>query len=334
MKSKILVYGANGYMGKLFTKIALSQNLPLVLAARKDFITAIEKRIFSLENIPAIVEQLYDVCLVVNLAGPFQATNKPIIKACLQSKTHYIDIAGEVAELETTYAFNEAAIIAGIMLMPGAGFGVVPTDIAASLAAQKIENPTHLTIAYATQGGASRGTLKTVLKDINKPGVQLVNGKFTEAMPATSSFTFEHGSKKIKTVYNPWRADLFTARLTTKIQNISTYANFPGFVEKMMKGKLLWLRNLILNNLLFLLPEGPSQKQLAKGSTIIYAETTNAKKEKAVVLVNGPEAYQFTAQCLLAICNRVLAHNFQLGFQTGAIYGVALIEDIDKVTIS
>ena len=182
---------------------------------------------------------------------------------------------------------------AQVMLMPGAGFGVVPTDIVANLAKQKLPNATHLKIAYVTNGGASRGTLKTVLSDINNEGVVVENGFYKKAMPAFKSFNFSANNKEHQLVYNPWRADLFSAKISTGIQNIETYSNFSGFVVKMMKGKLLWLRDFMLKRLINFLPIGPSNKQLKKGNTICYAEVSNSKGEKATATIFGPEAYIF-----------------------------------------
>jgi short subunit dehydrogenase-like uncharacterized protein len=90
-----------------------------------------EYRIFGATDKNEIAKNLTDIKLVVNLAGPFVLTNQTFIKACIETKTHYIDIAGEYLEFESAFAFHEEAKQAGIMIMPGAGFGVVPTDIAA-----------------------------------------------------------------------------------------------------------------------------------------------------------------------------------------------------------
>ncbi len=330
-KDKLLIYGAGGYMGKLFAKEVANHSLPVVLAARSVFEGSQPRRIFSLSDQRIVQENLLNVKLVVNLAGPFATTNKPLIEACLATGTHYIDIAGEVPEFETVYAFNQRAKEAGIMLLPGAGFGVVPTDIVANLAKQKLLDAIHLKIAYVTVGGASRGTLKTVLKGINKEGVQVVNGHFVKAAPAKDAFRFTAEGKRYRVVYNPWRGDLFTAQKSTGIANIETYANFPGFVESMMKGKLPWLRKIILKRLINLLPVGPSEKALQKGKTICYAEVINSKGEKASVTIVGPEAYLFTAQTLLTISKAILNNHIQPGFQTPNFYGIDLLNGIATV---
>jgi short subunit dehydrogenase-like uncharacterized protein len=325
MKNKILIYGAGGYMGKLFTQYAKSANINIVLGSRDSLESADEVRCFSLEEVTIIKQHLADIKLVVNLAGPFGQTQKSLIEACLQTHTHYIDIAGETTEFETAFAFNKRALTSNIMLMPGAGFGVVPTDIAAKLAHEKLLDATHLIIAYATIGGATRGTLKTVLKDIHKEGIEVVNGKTVRAMPAKSDFYFSVNGKNQRVVYNPWRGDLVTAQHSTKIQNIQTFANFPGIVESMMKGKMLWLRDFILKRLINFLPVGPSEKALKKGKTYIYAEVKNENGKKESIFIEGPEAYVFTAQSLTNIAIQILQDNWQPGFQTPSIYGKKLL---------
>lgn len=333
-KNKILIYGAAGFMGQLFLKTIHGEKLDIVLGARDNFSSTYTLRLFLLDNQTTIIENIKDVKLLINLAGPFKNTNKQLVEACIANGTHYIDIAGEVTELETVFAYDIKAKNANIMLMPGAGFGVVPTDIVANLAKDKLPDATHLKIAYITNGGASKGTLKSVLTDINKDGVILENDVFNKAMPAFKTFQFLVYNKEQEVVYNPWRADLFSAKISSGIQNIETYANFPSFIVKMMHGKLLWLRDFILKRLINLFPIGPSEQQLEKGFTICFAEVKNAKGEKANAYIYGPEAYVFTANTLLAITKNIVANNFKSGFQTPNIYGKELLKSIPNIKIS
>lgn len=335
-KNKVLLYGANGYTGKLIAKTLLAKGLNPILAARSNKVTAIgkelacETRIFTTQKAS---EFLVDTAVLINIAGPFAKTQDDLIKACIQTKTHYLDIAGEVPEMERAYQYHEQAKFAGISIIAGAGFGVVPTDIAAKLAASQIQKPDSLVIAYATEGRASRGTLQTVLKDITKVGVKIVNGQQALAKPAFSDYTFTVGQQKFKAVYNPWRADLFTAGLSTGIPNIETYSVFPGFVVSMMKGKLGWLRKLMLNYVINWLPEGPAEKELKKGKTFIQTKASN-NHESATVTIKGPEAYIFTAECVYVLTKKLLQRTEHQGFITPSMFGQELIEAIDKVTIT
>jgi short subunit dehydrogenase-like uncharacterized protein len=325
----VLIYGATGYTGKLCMQELLKHNIQPLLAGRSEAVRPIAQSlgcralVFSLEE--DLKNWLADVTLVVNLAGPFDRTQKPLIQACIATGTHYLDIAGEVGEMRSAYEFDAAARAAGVMLMPGAGFGVVPTDIAARIAKDLLPDASDLKILYATEGAVSRGTLSTILKNINQPGFRRIAGELKEAYPAESSLVFEVAGKKFTGVYNPWRADLFTAGLSTGIMNIQTFSVFPGFIVQMMQGRLLWLRNLILHQLLKYFPEGPSAKQLQAGRTYIKVIVSNGTAERTVSL-KGPEAYQFTAQCITEIVVKVLSGDISPGFQTPSFYGKALLD--------
>jgi short subunit dehydrogenase-like uncharacterized protein len=335
--NNVLIYGATGYMGKLCAKEMLKQGIQPILAGRSDAVCAIAQQlncqsaVFDLADRVEIERNLTGMTLVVNLAGPFKGTQKPLVEACLAAHCHYIDIAGEVDEMQSVFAFDEQAKQTGIMLMPGAGFGVVPTDIAAYMAKERLPDASSLTILYATEGSVSRGTLKTVLENnISHPGVRRVDRKLVTAHPAESSADFVVAGKKFTGVYNPWRADLFTAGLSTGIDNIQTYSVFPGLIVQMMQGRLLWLRDLIVNRLLRFLPEGPSEQQLQQGRTYVMAIVANETEEKSVAL-KGPEAYLFTALCVREISAKVLNGHFAAGFQTPSYFGKALLEGIDHL---
>lgn len=335
-KRKILIYGATGYTGKLFSKYLVQNKLNPILGGRSKSVQIFaqelgcEARIFGIDS---AAEHINDIDIIVNLAGPFAITQTPLIEACIKTKTHYLDIAGEVSEVMVANQFHNQALQAGLVIIPAAGFGVAPTDIAAKLAIDKIENPTNLTISYATKGGASRGTLKTVLKDIHKEGVRLENGVFHKAMPASKELETTVFNQRFKAVYNPWRADLFTARISTGVQNIETYSEFPGFVVKMMKGKLGWLRKLILNRLISLMPEGPNEKQLNKGKTLIQAIAKNQNGEISKIEMEGPEAYLFTIYLLHGLLEQLALNKEKAGFCTPSHFGTEWIRKIDQVKI-
>ncbi len=339
MKNKLLIYGATGYTAKVFARELVKNNIEPVLAARSESVIHVaekfncENRIFPLDESSTIDKQLRDIHLVANLAGPFHVTQNPLIQSCLNTGTHYIDIAGEVPAMESAFMYDQQANNAGIMIMPGAGFGVVPTDIAAALAHEHLPDATWLKIAYATKGGVSQGTLRTILKHVDKPGFIRCDGKWEQANPAFQQMKFTVQGKDFTAVYNPWRADLFTAYVSTRIPNIETYSVFPGLIVKMMQGNMLWLRDFILKNGMKLLPEGPSEKKLEKGSTIIHVSAGNDHDSNLKVNILGPEAYLFTAKALLSISENILNGQVFHGTQTPSVYGRELIQNICEIEI-
>ena len=81
------------------------------------------------------------------------------------------------------------------------------------------------------------------------------------------------------------------------------------------------------------MPEGPSAKQLAAGSTIIYGRVENGSEVKEAVMT-GPEAYVFTAQSIVNIMKRVAKLDYKTGFQTPAgLYGKSLLDSLKGVKI-
>ncbi|KOY85828.1 hypothetical protein AD998_06405 [bacterium 336/3] len=339
MENKVLLYGATGYTAQLVIEEMLKKGIKPILAGRSKSVEAIGKkyslqtRIFDLENSENIQKNITDIMLVVNLAGPFQLTAQKLIQACLSTNTHYTDIAGEVKDFEKVYSFDKPAQEAEIMLMAGIGFGVVPTDVASYIAKQNLPDAHELTIAFATQGGVSQGTLKTVLKDMNEVGVKRIDGKLTSCKPAESNFSFALGGKKHACVSNPWRADVFSAYYTTQIPNIKAYSAFPAPLVFMMRNKWLFgkfTKSTLLQKLIAKAPQGPTEKELKEGKTWVYVEAQNKKGKKVTVSIEGQEAYMFTAQTVTQIAKYILENHWQAGFQTPAkMYGTKILENLN-----
>src|ERR1700709_185800 len=59
--------------------------------------------------------------VVINTIGPFSTTAPPIVQACLQASSDYLDLANDVAAVSAVLALNEAATAAGRTIVTGAG---------------------------------------------------------------------------------------------------------------------------------------------------------------------------------------------------------------------
>ena len=190
-KTKFLLYGANGYTGRLITELAAQYNLQPVLAGRnRQSIEALAaehhltSRIFNLDDAEVLKEALEDVAVVLHAAGPFKYTAWPMLEACLQTGTHYVDITGEIEVFEIAKKYDSAAHEAGIMILPGAGFDVVPTDCLALYLHNQLPDATALQLAFAsTNGGVSHGTALTMLEGL---GASITN--------ISEPFFAEHGA--------------------------------------------------------------------------------------------------------------------------------------------
>src|SRR5262250_996795 len=98
-----MIYGANGYTGRLVAAEARRRDLKPVLAGRRA--GPVEKlgaelglpvRVFGLDDVTMAAAAIADMAVVANCAGPFAVTSAPMIDACLTSRAHYVDITGEI----------------------------------------------------------------------------------------------------------------------------------------------------------------------------------------------------------------------------------------------
>lgn len=344
--TNFLLYGATGYTGALIARKAIEQGLKPILGGRtasKLKIEAekmgLEYRAFNLADSAAMDDALSDITVVLNCAGPFSITAGLLADGCIRTGTHYLDIAGEVPEFEAMMERHNVAQQAKVMLLPGVGFGVVPTDCLAAHLKMKLPSATNLTLAFETVGGASQGTLSTVFKDLFEPGVVRQSGALVEAGPASKHRQIDFGAGPTKAVLNPWRGDLTTAYVSTEIVNIETYSAFPAPLPTIMGAEryLGWLWNSglfqrLLDAVIRRLPAGPSEAELQSGLTRAWGQVTDETGQSVSTRLSGPEAYLFTALTAIAIVKRVLAGDIAPGFQTPAqVYGADFVLEIAGV---
>ena len=350
---EFILYGANGYTGELVAREAVKRGWRPILAGRsgqklEPLATqlGLEYRAFKLDDQAATDEGLRGVELVLNCAGPFATTSRLLAEACLRNHCHYLDIAGEADEFVAVAALDEAAQAAGVMLMPGVGFGVVPTDCLALHLKQRLPGTTHLRLAFKTVGGVSRGTLASVLPALHKGGVVREKGVLKPARPArqTSRLDFgDLGGLPSVVVTNPWRADLVSAAYTTGIENIETVSVFPAPLRVLMRlsnfepiGKSIASKGVQarLKKLTESQPAGPEAAERAEGRAYIWGEATDTSSGKQVVSrLATADAYDTTVLTALACVEKVLKEKVvQAGFQTPAhLFGADFILGIEGV---
>ena len=153
---KWMIYGANGYTGRLVVAEAVKRGLKPVLAGRSTEVVAIasknelESKIFKLSSVEKVKFQIAGYDVIANCAGPFSATAEIMIQACLESKVHYIDITVEISVYDYANNQDDAALSSGIVLCPGVGSDVIPTECLAAYLKVKCPDATLFTMAWVT----------------------------------------------------------------------------------------------------------------------------------------------------------------------------------------
>lgn len=348
MSKDLIIYGAYGYTGELVSRLAVAKGLKPLLAGRDpkklQFLAGelgLEYLAFDLHDTAALESCLRGAKVVLHCAGPFVHTYKPMMLACLKEKVHYLDITGEVKVFEAMARKNQEAKAAGIMLMPGTGFDVVPSDCLANMLKERMPDAQYLEMAFASQGRSSRGTQKTVIEGLHEGSAIRENGKLKTIPSGTDAkqIQFAEG-KKTWTVAIPW-GDISTAWHSTQIPNIKVYMGLPEKLIKSMKlmsyfsfiTKLGFVKNILLNKV-EKGPAGPSEAEREKGKVQFWGQVRNNKGETKQLWLTVPEGYKLTSLTAVAIAQEVLNGNYTPGFQTPAAkYGSNFILKFEGTTI-
>lgn len=342
---KIMVYGAYGYTGKLIVELAQNRQIPITLGGRDESkLMALseqykyEYRCFGLENKDSINEHIKDMDVVLHCAGPFSETALPMVKACIRKGVHYLDITGEIWVFEDIAKKDSAAKKAGVVLMPGVGFDVVPTDCMTAYLYNKMPDATHLELAFAGSSQLSRGTATTMLKNIDKGGFIRVAGKLKAIDVAAETKIIQFMDKERLCMSIPW-GDIATSYFQTGIGNIKVYTGINRKTLKRMKLinrvkgilKIQWIKQFIRNYIKRNI-DGPSAARRASGQTQVWGMVRNERGESRSAWLSTPEAYQLTAMTALEAALIVGQGSVYPGYKTPAqAFGADFIKQFTGV---
>lgn len=346
MASKFLLYGATGYTGELIARRAVKRGLHPILAGRNAEKVAalanelaLEHRVFALDDPAALDKGLAGIAVVLHCAGPFAHTSKPMVDACLRTKTHYLDITGEIAVFESLARRTAEAYSAGLMLLPGVGSDVVPTDCLAAHLKRRMPTAKKLTLAYMSTTGFSHGTATTAVENIHRGGAVRSGGKITRVPAAWKTRKFDFGRGPVLSVLIPW-GDVSTAFYSTGIPNIEFYSPSLASARPLMIASryLGWLLGSspvqkLLKRQIQSQPPGPNDAEREHGKSIAVGEVEDAAGNKMLSRLRGPESYKITVLTAIAIVQKVLDGKFTPAFQTPSLaYGADFILEIEGVT--
>ncbi len=342
----LLIYGVTGYTGQLIVQRALDVGLRPILAGRDaSSVRAIAEphglsfRIASLDNVAEVDALFPGVQVVLHCAGPFSHTYAPMVAACLRHRVHYLDITGELPVFEALAARSDEAKRAQIMLMPGTGFDVVPSDCLAAHLHARLPAATSLALGFRALGGVSRGTALTMIENLGKPGCIRERGTLVPVPPAYHTRTIDFGDGPKLAVTIPW-GDVSTAYHSTGIGDVRVYMSVhpkqlamlkrsrhigwllrTGFMQKRLAAKVRAA------------PPGPNANARATGASLLWGEASAPDGRTVVSRLRGPEGYSLTADTAVRIAQRVLAGHAPPGFQTPSrAYGADFVLETPGVT--
>ena len=347
MPDQFLIYGANGYTGELTARIAVEQGLRPILAGRNSPQVAavaqrlgLPHRIAALDDGAALDALLQEVTVVLHCAGPFVHTAAPMVDACLRNGMHYLDITGEIGVFEALAARYDEARRAGVMLLPGAGFDVVPSDCLAAHLARRLPSAARLALGIRALGKLSRGTALTGVEAMLRGDGGLVRkqGELTPVPVAWKTREIDFGKGPRTAALMPW-GDVATAYHSTAIPDIEVYMSFaPAAIRALQASRYLgglmrlpgvaaWIEKRIRTG-----APGPTDAERAAGASLLWGRVEDDAGRAAEARLRTPEGYTLTALTSLLIVRKVLAGQVKPGYQTpSSAYGPDLILEIAGV---
>jgi short subunit dehydrogenase-like uncharacterized protein len=345
LSGTILIYGSTGYTGKLIAKAAVSRGARPILAGRNlDKVKAVADplgltaRAFELGDPARIDAAIKDISALLCAAGPFSATSRPIVEACLRNRVHYLDITGEIDVFETLAARDAEAKARGVTLLPGVGFDVVPSDCLAAHLKRRLPDATDLKLYLSLGANMSRGTAKTMIEAIAAGTRLRLKGRIVSRDQAESgSCDFGEGEKP--TIQVSW-GDVATAFHSTGVPNvevqfealpaIGAFARTPWFVKSFLG---LDLMQSFLKAGVDRLPEGPSEAVRRATRHVLVGVARNEDGQTVRSRLRTPEGYTLTAETAFDSAQRVAAGEVKPGFQTPSLaFGADYILNFDGVT--
>jgi short subunit dehydrogenase-like uncharacterized protein len=338
-----MIYGANGFTSRLIAREAKRKSLRAVLAGRRAApieALAVELdlpwRSFEVNDAPAAAAALSDVDVLLNCAGPFAATSGPMLEACLASRTHCLDITGEIDVFVAAHARHAEAQAAGIVVCPGVGFDVVPTDCLAAVLKEALPDAKSLALGFDVKGTPSPGTAKTMVEGLKAGGRVRRDGEIVEVPFAYRTRTIDFGRGAALGVTIPW-GDVATAYYSTGIPDIEVYVRTsPAAVFAMRCVNRL---RPVLHRAAPLLrrwaasTKGPSDEQLRQETSHVWGEARNADGKIRTARLSTPNGYRLTADAAILAVQTVLERRPPGGYYTPSrLMGARSIERLPGVS--
>jgi short subunit dehydrogenase-like uncharacterized protein len=345
MPDSWLLYGANGYTGELIARRAVAAGERPVLAGRGMEAVGrlaaelgLDARVFALDDPAAVGRGLDGMKAVLHCAGPFSRTAAAMADGCLRARVHYLDITGEIEVFEGMAARHEGARRAGVTLLPGVGFDVVPSDGLAAHLHRRLPSATHLALGFQGSARLSRGTATTMAENLHRGGAVRRDGRIVAVPAAWKTRVIDFGAGPVPAITIPW-GDVATAYHTTGIPNVEVYMAAPRAMRVFLKmarpiGPLLGTRPVqsFLKRRIQSGPPGPSAEHRARARSRLWGEARDAS-QVVVSRLDTLEGYELTSRTALLAVQRVVAGGVAAGFQTpGRAFGPDFILAVESTS--
>lgn len=340
-----LLYGASGYTGTLIAEEAVRRgHRPLLAGRSPEKLSPLADRLglefvaVALEDMRSLLRAMEGLPLVLHAAGLFAQTSAPMVRACLATGVHYLDIAGELPVFEESFHRDAEARARGVALLSGVGFDVVPTDCLARYVADRLPEARELDLAFVPSGGGvSTGTARTLLEALCQGGRVRRSGHLRPwpLGKGARRVRFSHGQEHT-VVPVPW-GDLVTAWYTTGIPDITTYMGMAPQVAPLLRVGVPLLRQAAsvgllrrgLERLVESRVRGPGEEARARGRAYVWAQARAPEQRQVEAWLEVAEGYTFTARAAVRCVEEVLARPLRGALTPALAFGADFVLSVE-----
>lgn len=331
MGPELVIYGSYGYTGRLVVAEAVARGHRPMLAGRDPARlgalateTGLPHTVVDLRDADGLRRLLAPAAVVLHCAGPFIHTSRPLVDACLTTGTHYLDITGEVAVFEQVAARSDKARAAGIVLLPGVGFDVVPSDSLAAHLQRALPHAVEIDLAIRGGGRLSHGTATTMVENLGAGGAVRRGGRIKRVPAGWRSRMVDFGDGPQLAVTIPW-GDVSTAWHTTGIPDITVYAASSRKQIRLLRASN-WFAPLLrtgpvqryMKKRVDAAAPGPSDDSRGRTTSEVWGEARSRDGRSVQAVVRGPNGYTLTALTSVRIAETVATGGVAPGFHTPA----------------
>jgi short subunit dehydrogenase-like uncharacterized protein len=325
--SRIVLFGATGYTGRLVAAALVARGADPLLAARDRKRTealaaelagpggpppeVAEADVHRPESVRALVER-GDV--LVSTVGPFARWGSAAVEAAIAAGAHYLDSTGEPGFIRDVFLrWGPRAADAGSALVPAFGYDWVPGNLAGALALRDGgSGVTRVEVGYFVTGSAgpgalSGGTVASAAGVLGAPGYAWRGGRLVEEMPARHHRTYRvHGSPR-SGLSVAGSEHLALPRLAPGLRDVHVYLGWFGPAARPVQLLAQLTRLPVLPRLVEpvaarLLPGstgGPDEAARRRtGAHVQAVAYGDGGRELARVALDGPNPYTLTGDLL------------------------------------
>ncbi|MFJ7216434.1 saccharopine dehydrogenase NADP-binding domain-containing protein [Amycolatopsis sp. NPDC098790] len=219
----VLVYGAYGHTGRFVVAELRERGFTPILSGR-DAAKLPGGRPASVDDPAALDRALDGVAAVINCAGPFAATARPVVEATARAGVPYVDVAAEIEANLDTFTLDVATVVVPAM----AFFGGL-ADLLATAAMGDWPAADEVHVAYGLSGWhPTPGTLEAGRVSRERRGgkrIRFAGGRLEhreDALPSLEwTFPEPLGTRPVLGEFS--MADIVTIPSHLKVADVTSY---------------------------------------------------------------------------------------------------------------